>query len=95
MLILIKNCELVFTDSGGLQKESCFLGKRCITIFNHTPWKELEKDNWIFICDTLTNKNVNRILEKIELIKKASDPQRHFGNGQAIKKIAEILKKGV
>ncbi|MFO7723123.1 MAG: UDP-N-acetylglucosamine 2-epimerase (non-hydrolyzing) [Bacteroidales bacterium] len=40
-LWLTSHAELVFTDSGGLQKEAYFMGKACITLRNETEWTEL------------------------------------------------------
>jgi UDP-GlcNAc3NAcA epimerase len=41
MLALLEKCGLVMTDSGGLQKESYFSGKFCITLRDETEWTEL------------------------------------------------------
>lgn len=41
MVWLIKNCDLVMTDSGGLQKEAYFFEKKCITLRDETEWVEL------------------------------------------------------
>lgn len=41
MVWLIDNCELVMTDSGGLQKEAYFFEKQCITLRDETEWVEL------------------------------------------------------
>jgi UDP-GlcNAc3NAcA epimerase len=41
MLALLEGCGLVMTDSGGLQKESYFFGKYCITLRDQTEWTEL------------------------------------------------------
>jgi UDP-GlcNAc3NAcA epimerase len=41
MLMLLKHCSLVMTDSGGLQKEAFFFQKYCITLRDQTEWVEL------------------------------------------------------
>ena len=41
MIWLIDNCDLVLTDSGGLQKEAYFFKKSCLTLRDETEWIEL------------------------------------------------------
>jgi len=41
MIMLLKSCEMVITDSGGVQKEAFFFGKHCITLREQTEWVEL------------------------------------------------------
>jgi len=41
MLELLKNCKLVITDSGGLQKEAFFNKKHCLIAREETEWTEL------------------------------------------------------
>ena len=41
MVWLLDNCRMVFTDSGGLQKEAYYFGKPCVTMRDETEWTEL------------------------------------------------------
>jgi UDP-GlcNAc3NAcA epimerase len=41
MILLEKNCRMIITDSGGVQKESHFYKKPCIVLRNETEWIEL------------------------------------------------------
>ncbi len=40
-LCLLEGCRGVLTDSGGLQKEAFFFGKRCVVLREETEWVEL------------------------------------------------------
>ena len=42
-LAAISNCEKVFTDSGGVQREAYFAKKNCIVLRNETEWIDLIK----------------------------------------------------
>ncbi|MGA1495195.1 MAG: non-hydrolyzing UDP-N-acetylglucosamine 2-epimerase, partial [Rhodothermales bacterium] len=46
MLTLISNSRSVLTDSGGLQKETVWLGKPCITMRGETEWTETLEGGW-------------------------------------------------
>ncbi len=41
MILLEKNCRMIITDSGAVQKESHFFKKPCIVLRNETEWIEL------------------------------------------------------
>jgi UDP-GlcNAc3NAcA epimerase len=46
MLELLKKCNLVITDSGGLQKEAFFNKKNCIIAREETEWVELVQNGY-------------------------------------------------
>ena len=58
MLELLKNCNLVITDSGGLQKEAFFNKKHCIIAREETEWVELVSNGFAKIVGSDTNKMV-------------------------------------
>ena len=46
MTILERNCKFIITDSGGVQPEAWYLGKKCIVMRTETEWLEpLENNN--------------------------------------------------
>tara|TARA_B100000579_G_C22789864_1_gene833880 strand:+ start:522 stop:1577 length:1056 start_codon:yes stop_codon:yes gene_type:complete len=50
MLSFLNECEMVITDSGGLQKESFFAKKKCLTIREQTEWNELINQGTNVLC---------------------------------------------
>jgi len=56
MLELLKNCKLVVTDSGGLQKEAFFNKKHCVIVRDETEWVELVENGFAEIVGADKNK---------------------------------------
>jgi len=50
LLSLLKSCEFVISDSGGIQREAIFFGKRVIVPRPETEWLELEESGWLTIA---------------------------------------------
>jgi UDP-GlcNAc3NAcA epimerase len=86
MILLLKNCKKVLTDSGGLQKEAYFTGKACITLRDETEWIETLENNWNFIVGD----NIDLIMEKISCADfgKRGD---YFGDGNSAYKTLKFL----
>lgn len=89
---LIKNAELIVTDSGGIQEESTYLGVQCITLRTST-----ERPSTV---DIGTNQLIGIDLEKAEVAclnvlagNKKAGTIPELWDGKAAKRIAEILCK--
>ena len=59
MLELLKNCKMVVTDSGGLQKEAFFNKKHCIIAREETEWVELVENGFATIIGSDKQKMIN------------------------------------
>lgn len=90
MIMLLKSCELVITDSGGVQKEAFFFGKHCITLREQTEWVELVENGF----NILVGSDSSKLNEAFEFFKtKKSDFGLNlYGNGHAAEVIAAILQ---
>lgn len=95
ILSLIKSAEVVITDSGGLQKEAFWVKTPCVTTRDNTEWNELVKLG----VNTLVGADPDKIVQSIRFIlDHHGEIQRRFilnpfGDGNASKKIVEILKR--
>lgn len=52
MIWLLKNATLALTDSGGLQKEACWLGVPCVVLRDATEWAEAVASGWSALAGT-------------------------------------------
>ena len=89
MIELLKNCSLVMTDSGGLQKEAYFFEKNCVTMRDETEWVELIDHGY----NILVGANRTAILEGVKTMraKKANFSTKLYGDGAAGEKILSAL----
>lgn len=86
MIKLLSLARKVMTDSGGIQKESYFLQKQCVTLRDETEWPETLQNNW----NILTGIEEDNILKGVYL--ETTGPQEQFfGDGNASKKILTSL----
>jgi len=89
MIELIKNSEMVMTDSGGLQKEAFFFKKNCVTLRDQTEWVELIENN----VNILAGADKNKIVTSVQsMLKQTSNFDIDlYGNGKACKNILDFL----
>lgn len=86
---MIRNALKIITDSGGLQREAFYAGKKCVTIFDHVMWPETMIDgrNELSKPDTLD------ILEKLSRPQHVRAEYKPFGDGHAALRIVDELEK--
>ncbi len=89
MLYLVKNSGLVITDSGGLQKESYFMNKYCLTIRTETEWTELVDNGFNFICGS--DETTIKQYFQAYFGKEIDDPIQFYGHGDSSRIIAENI----
>jgi UDP-GlcNAc3NAcA epimerase len=89
MLALLKNCSMVMTDSGGLQKEAYFFNKFCLTLRDQTEWVELVDAG----ANTLVGASKQKIVDqfKANINKTLRIQEGLYGDGHASALIAKHI----
>ena len=90
MIWLLEHCDLVLTDSGGVQKESFFFGKPCVTLRDQTEWSELLEIG----ANRLAGADRASIVAAAEasIGQTIADNDQLYGGGNAAKRIAAHLQ---
>lgn len=89
IIALEKNCSLVMSDSGGVQKEAYFFNKPCLVFRPQTEWVEIVEEG----CARLVDADVDKIKEGYAYFKGKKDLSfpSIFGDGQAANFICKQL----
>jgi UDP-GlcNAc3NAcA epimerase len=88
MLYLLQHCKGVFTDSGGLQKESYFFGKPFLILREETEWVELVHHG----IGQIVGSHKERILQGFSQMHiHVKHPSDLYGDGTAAEKIARLI----
>ena len=90
MIALEKNCKIVMTDSGGVQKEAFYFEKPCVILRPETEWVELVE------CGTaiITDADEQKIIDAFKILTTKTDMKfpKLYGDGKAAEFICgEIL----
>ena len=91
MIALEKNCSIVITDSGGVQKEAFYFEKPCIILRPETEWVELVECGSAIIADANEEK-IKSAFEQLYQNKSLNFPKL-YGNGKAAEFICEEMVK--
>jgi len=89
MLALEANARCILTDSGGVPREAYFLSIPCVTLRKETEWPETLSGGW----NILTGSDAAGIVAAAQRPRPSEPPLPAFGDGQAAKKIVEILER--
>jgi UDP-N-acetylglucosamine 2-epimerase len=89
MLRLEESARVILTDSGGVQKEAFFFRVPCVTLRDETEWLETVDTGW----NVLAGAGTDAILAAAHGAREpAGDPPALFGEGDAARRIAEVLR---
>jgi UDP-N-acetylglucosamine 2-epimerase (non-hydrolysing) len=96
MVHLMKRCELVLTDSGGLQEEAPGLGKPVLVFREVTERPEGVRAGTVRLVGSDTQQIVeqtSKLLDDRKEYERMSKAIQPYGDGQAAKRIAGILEE--
>ena len=85
---LVRHAEKIITDSGGLQREAFFAGKKCVTVFEHVIWPETMVNH----RNDLACPEAGDILKQLSLEQQIDANYKPFGDGFAAEKIVAALE---
>lgn len=89
-LLLEANSRLIFTDSGGIQEESCILEIPCVTLRNNT-----ERPETIDVgSNILAGENPESLIKAAEVMLNRKRKWKHpYGNGMSAERIINLSLK--
>jgi UDP-GlcNAc3NAcA epimerase len=91
MIVLLRGCSGVLTDSGGLQKEAFFFRKPCLVLRDRTEWVELVEGGYARLVDA--DRAAIARETKAFLGRPIEDAPELYGDGHAAEKIVAALTR--
>lgn len=88
-ICLVQNSKKVVTDSGGLQREAFFAGKKCVTVLDFVCWSETMVDG----RNTLSKPLGDEIVEKLSIEQSIDAEYMPFGDGNSAERIVRKLEE--
>jgi UDP-GlcNAc3NAcA epimerase len=91
MLRLESAATVILTDSGGVQKEACWVQVPCVTLREETEWVETVRMGWNVLVGTA----VEQVLEAVHTAKPGADIAWPWKKGEASRTVASILQRSL
>jgi len=92
VLVAMADAQVVLTDSGGMQKETYFVGVPCVTLRDETEWPETVEAGANVVVGADESKILSAANEALASgVKEAQANDGPFGDGKAGEKIVESL----
>lgn len=88
LMSLVSASAFVITDSGGLQKEAYYAGKRSIVVMPDTGWREIADAGWNLLADP-TEESMLQTSKAITAT--VPYPERLYGDGHAAVDIVKFV----
>ena len=95
LLWLIKKCDLIISDSGGIQEEAPSFGKPVIVTRDSSERMEGVKAGFAFLTGTSKTEIIKRAEQLLNSPTNFGEVQNPYGDGFAAKRIVEILKRNM
>lgn len=86
-----KNACKIVTDSGGVQREAFFAGKKCVTVLDFEVWPETMR----YGRNVLAKPDHVDILSKLQQEQTIDSGYQPFGDGHAAEKMCKIISETV
>lgn len=88
-ICLVDHAKKIVTDSGGLQREAFFAGKKCVTVLDFVVWPETMAGK----RNVLSAPKAGEILKKLAEEQTVEESYQPFGDGHAAEKIVKLLEE--
>lgn len=80
-------CRVIASDSGGVQKEAYFHGRRCVILRDETEWVELVESGWNVVAGADATRIAAALSEPLPTVKTT----QFYGAGDASKQVVTRL----
>jgi UDP-N-acetylglucosamine 2-epimerase (non-hydrolysing) len=89
MMALESMARVILTDSGGVQKEACWLKVPCVTLRDDTEWTETVDSGW----NRLVGADEQLIIQAVDEAKPGAQTEWPWKRGEASRNVAQLIEQ--